>query len=421
MAPTGAAGLICLAWIRGRGSQIRGLAGACHPFSHRKEMALTIVETRAITGGVDTHADVHAAAALDPVGGLLGVREFPASPAGYARLLDWLGGFGTVCLAGIEGTGSYGAGLARYVSAAGVRVVEVDRSDRQDRHRQGKSDPLDAVSAARAAQSGRARGAPKGRDGAVEAIRALMVTRRSAARERTQTINQARALILAGPNDLRARFARHTPAALVAGIAALRPRPGDVVGYATRIALRELGRRVQFPGSQLARLDELIVPLVTVRAPACSPSTGSAPTPRHCCSSLRAIILDGSAPRPPGRTCALPPRSPPPQGKSPATGSTPAVAVRPATPYGGSRSPAWAPTRPPVPTSSAAPKKASPRRRSSAASRDTPPARSTRTCAPPRADAPSRGRPDPIFGCRTSLAFERFAGRPRVPSGLLTT
>ena len=104
-------------------------------------MTLTIVKTRAITGGVDTHADVHVAAALDPLGGLLGVREFPATPAGYARLLEWLGGFGTVCLAGIEGTGSYGAGLARHVAAAGVRVVEVDRSGRQDRRRAGKSRP----------------------------------------------------------------------------------------------------------------------------------------------------------------------------------------------------------------------------------------------------------------------------------------
>ncbi len=223
-------------------------------------MALTIVETRAITGGVDTHADNHVAAALDSIGGLLGVQEFPVSAAGYARLLGWLGGFGTVCLAGIEGTGSYGAGLARHVTAAGVRVVEVDRSDRQDRRRQGKSDPLDAVSAARAAQSGRARGAPKGRDGAVEAIRALMVAKRSAAGERTQTTSQARSLIVTGPDDLRARFARHTVAALVAELAALRPRPGDVVGYATRIALRELGRRAQFPGAQLERLDELIIP-----------------------------------------------------------------------------------------------------------------------------------------------------------------
>src|SRR5260221_10895421 len=158
-------------------------------------MAVTIVETlgqtRAITGGVDTHADVHVAAALDPLGGLLGVEEFPVTPPGYARLLGWLGGFGTVCLVGIEGTGSYGAGLARHLTAAGVRVVEVDRSDRQDRRRQGQSEPLDAVSAARAAQSGRARGAPKGRDGAGEAIRAPMVAKPSPRAERTQTINQA--------------------------------------------------------------------------------------------------------------------------------------------------------------------------------------------------------------------------------------
>jgi len=91
-------------------------------------MTVTIVETRAetraITGGVDTHAEVHVAAALDPVGGLLGVAEFPASPAGYAQLLGWLRGFGAVCLVGIEGTGSYGAGLTRHVTAAGVRVVE---------------------------------------------------------------------------------------------------------------------------------------------------------------------------------------------------------------------------------------------------------------------------------------------------------
>jgi transposase len=229
---------------------------------------MTIVEdARAITGGVDTHADIHVAAALDPIGGLLGVREFPATAAGYAELLGWLRSFGTVALAGVEGTGSYGAGLARYLAAAGVRVVEVDRPDRQDRARQGKSDPLDAVSAARAALSGRASGAPRGRDGAVEAIRALMVAKRSARAERTQAVNQARALIMTGPEELRARFARHSPAQLIAAIAALRPRPGDVPGHATRVALRELGRRARFLDGQLDRLDELIGPLVTARAP----------------------------------------------------------------------------------------------------------------------------------------------------------
>ena len=229
---------------------------------------MTIVEdARVITGGVDTHAGLHVAAALDRVGGLPGVQEFPATAAGYASLLGWLGGFGDIALVGVEGTGSYGAGLARHLAAAGVRTAGVDRADRRDRHRRGKPDPLDAVSAARAAQSGRASGVPKGRDGAVEAIRALMVAKRSARHERTQAINQARALIVTGPDGLRTRFAGHGPASLAEAIAALRPRPGDVPGYATRVALRELGRRVQFLDAQLERLDELIGPLVTARAP----------------------------------------------------------------------------------------------------------------------------------------------------------
>ena len=230
-------------------------------------MTTMVEDTRVITGGVDTHADMHVAAALDPVGGLLGVQEFPATAAGYASLLSWLRSFGTLAVAGVEGIGSYGAGLARHLAAAGVRVVEVDRPDRQDRARQGKSDPLDAVSAARAALSGRASGAPRGRDGAVEAIRALMVAKRSARAERTQAVNQARALIMTGPEELRARFAGHSTAALAAAIAALRPRPGDVPGYATRVALRELGRRVRFLDAQLGRLNELIGPLVSARAP----------------------------------------------------------------------------------------------------------------------------------------------------------
>jgi transposase len=203
-------------------------------------------ERQVVTGGVDTHSEIHVAAALDPLGGRLGIR---------------------VALVGVEGTGSYGAGLARHLAAAGIRVVEVDRADRQDRRRNGKSGPLDAVSAARAALSGRASGAPKGGDGAVEAIRALMVAKRSARSERTQAINQARALILTGADGLRDRFAGKRAPRLAEAIAALRPRSGDAAGYAVRTALRELGRRVEFLDAQIARLDDLIVPLVTARAP----------------------------------------------------------------------------------------------------------------------------------------------------------
>jgi transposase len=229
---------------------------------------MTIVEEKpAITGRVDTHSEIHVAAALDPLGGLLGTCEFPATAAGYASLLGWPGKFGDIALVGVEGTGSYGAGLARHLAAHGVRVVEVDRAGRQDRHRNGKSDPLDAVSAARAAQSGRASGIPKGRDGAVEAIRSLMVAKRSARHERTQANGQARALILTGPDELRARFAGKRAAALAEAVAALRPRPGDAAEYSLRVALRELGRRVEFPGAQIERLDDLIIPLVTACAP----------------------------------------------------------------------------------------------------------------------------------------------------------
>ena len=184
----------------------------------------------------------------------------------------------------MEGTGSYGAGLARYLAARGVRVVEVDRADRQERHRNGKSDPLDAVSAARAALSGRASGSPKGRDGAVEAIRALMVAKRSARHERTQAINQARALILTGPDELRARFAgqpRRRP-----GRGGRRPAapPGDAAEYSLRVALRELGparavpRRPDRPPGRADRPAGH-----RPRARACSASTASAPTPRPCC------------------------------------------------------------------------------------------------------------------------------------------
>jgi transposase len=250
----------------------------------------------------------------------------------------WRGWAGSgPCAWPIEGTGSYGAGLARHIAAAGVRVAEVDRSDRQDRRRAGKSDPLDAVSAARAAQSGRAAGAPKGRDGAVEAIRALMVAKRSARAGRTQTINQARALIVTGPDDLRARFARHTPADLVAELASLRPRPGATVGYATAIALRELGRRARFGDGQLERLDEFLIPLVTARAPALLALYGAGPPAlRPCCWSQLATIPNGCVRRPPGHTCAPPPPSQHPQGRSPATASTPAATARPTTPSTGS-------------------------------------------------------------------------------------
>ena len=231
---------------------------------------MTIVEgTRAITGGVDTHLEVHVAAALDPIGGLLGVKEFCTSRAGERELLGWLSGFGPVARIGVEGTGSYGASLGRFLAAAGVTVIEVDRPNRQARHRRGKSDPVDAIEAAHAAQGGRATGAAKSRDGNVEAIRALMVAKRSARSVRIKTLNQIRHLSFTAPEEIRARYKDITSRQGIATqVAVLRPRAGgDPVLYATKVAMRTLGRRVLALDDEMAALDALLTELVTATAP----------------------------------------------------------------------------------------------------------------------------------------------------------
>ena len=223
-----------------------------------------------VTGGVDTHLDLNVAAALDPVGGLLGVAEFPTTLAGHRELLGWLSGFGPVARAGVEGTGSYGAGLARFLRAAGVEVVEVDRPNRQARRRSGKSDPLDAIEAARAALSGRACGAAKSRDGNVEAIRVLVVAKRSARSAKIQTLNQIRHLSFTAPDQLRQRLAGVSRQQLAARAAALRPptvESADPVITATKTALRILGRRVLALDAEKARIDALLATLVTPTAP----------------------------------------------------------------------------------------------------------------------------------------------------------
>jgi transposase len=223
-----------------------------------------------VTGGVDTHLDLNVAAALDPVGGLLGVAEFPTTLAGHRELLGWLSGFGPVARAGVEGTGSYGVGLARFLRAAGVEVVEVDRPNRQARRRSGKSDPLDAIEAARAVLSGRACGAAKSRDGNVEAIRVLVVAKRSARSAKIQTLNQIRHLSFTAPDQLRQRLAGVSRQQLAARAAALRPpavESADPVITATKTALRTLGRRVLALDAEKARIDALLATLVTQTAP----------------------------------------------------------------------------------------------------------------------------------------------------------
>ena len=206
---------------------------------------MAIVETRLITGGVDTHLDVHVAAALDSNGGTLGVESFLTTTAGFAELHAWLIGFGTLDRVAVEGTCAYGAGLARFLRSAGVAVIEVDRPNRQARRRHGKSDTIDAVKAARAALSGRARGVGKTADGNVEAIRVLLVAFRSGREARTKCLNQLRHLGFCGPDDLRERFRGVGVDSLAQAAAALRPNSnGDHVVYATKLAMQTLGRRV---------------------------------------------------------------------------------------------------------------------------------------------------------------------------------
>jgi len=178
---------------------------------------MTIVEsTRPVTGGVDTHLDQHVAAALDANGALLGVESFPATTAGYRDLHGWLAGFGEVVAVGVEGTGAYGVGLTRFLHQVSVTVIEVDRPNRQVRRRHGKSDPLDAVEAARAALSGRASGIAKTADGNVEAIRVLLVAKRSARAARTKALTQIRHLGFCAPDGLRDQL-RDVPVTALAG------------------------------------------------------------------------------------------------------------------------------------------------------------------------------------------------------------
>ena len=198
-----------------------------------------------ITGGVDTHADTHVAAAVDHNGGLLGVESFPASETGYEDLLAWLVGFGELVRVGVEGTGSWGVGLARFLAEHDVMVVEVDRPNRQTRRKQGKSDPTDAVSAARAALSGTATVTPKSRNGRVEEMRVLLVARRSGREQRIQTLNQLRHLVFTAPEEIRVRFKDRPKTGLITEAANMRPRKDPTRSYIEPSGHQESGPTYQ--------------------------------------------------------------------------------------------------------------------------------------------------------------------------------
>ena len=225
-------------------------------------------QARLVTGGVDTHAEVHVAGMVDQAGRVLGTGEFPVSTAGYQAALAWMRGHGELVKVGVEGTGSYGAGLARYLAAEGVEVTEVIRPNRQARRRRGKSDTADAVAAALAALNGEASGTPKSGDGAAESIRTLQVARRGAVKARTQAGNQLRDLILTAPEQLREKLAAlATPRRVTL---AARFRPGDLASpaEAAKAAMAAVARRHQALTGEIAQLDTSLEALARHAAPA---------------------------------------------------------------------------------------------------------------------------------------------------------
>jgi len=222
-----------------------------------------------VTVGVDTHLDEHVAVALDHLGRRLDELTIPTTEAGYAELLRWAGALGDLGRVGVEGAGSFGAGLARFLRAEGVEVLEVGRPKRRDQHRSGKSDPIDAELAARAVLAGTAIGEAKNSEGTVEMIRVLRAARRSAVKARAQATKQLKALLVTAPGHLRDELRGLSTAKLVRRAAGFRPGnlPSDVAA-ATKLALRSVARRHQQLSEEIRELDGHLGRLVSGTAPA---------------------------------------------------------------------------------------------------------------------------------------------------------
>jgi transposase len=245
-----------------------------------------------VYGGVDTHADVHVAAAVDYAGRVLGTCSFPAAPDGYAQLLQWLRSCGELARAGVEGTGSYGAGLARHLAGQGVQVLEVTRPDRQRRRRNGKSDPVDAVSAAMAALRGEDCAVPKAQDGPAEALRALRAARRGAVKARTQAGNQLTALLVTAPEPIRVRLHGLRGGKLAAACTELAGAGRDGAAAAAMVtALASIARRWLDLDGEDCRLQAAMAGLVTSAAPGLLDLPGAGPL-----SAAALIITAGDNP-----------------------------------------------------------------------------------------------------------------------------
>jgi transposase len=222
-----------------------------------------------VVGGIDTHKDLHVAAVIDTAENILGTRSFSTTRAGYRAMVAWMRSYGDIARVGIEGTGSYGAGITRHLSDAEITVLEVDRPDRSDRRRKGKDDDLDAINAARAAARGQRTTIPKTKDGSVEALRVLRVTRANAVRERKNALQLLHMTIVASPEELRDQVRNLTRMQLIRTCAAWRPDTSNATDpvSAYRISMKSLARRFLELSDEIADLDELINPIVQALAP----------------------------------------------------------------------------------------------------------------------------------------------------------
>lgn len=217
-----------------------------------------------VFGGVDTHLDTNTVAVVDAHGRMLGHATFPATPLGYRQLHRWILGHGQVVRVGIEGTGSYGAGLARYLRSQKTTMIEVDRPDRKARRTRGKTDPLDAEAAARAVLNSTATGTPKDRDGNIEALRMLRITRRSAVKARAKAITQLKSLIVTAPAELREQLRHLSKAQLLKTCARLRPETDHIADplHAAKYALRSLAQRIAELTAEITAVEKHLEPLV---------------------------------------------------------------------------------------------------------------------------------------------------------------
>lgn len=223
---------------------------------------------RKIILGVDTHKDFHHAAVISALGEPVADRRFDATPDGYAELIGWATGHGIVLRAGVEGTGSYGAGLTARLRRLRIEVIEVIAPDKQERRLRGKTDRIDAYSAARAVLSMRASTVPKTRDGEVEAVRVLRTTRRALIAQRTKTINQLQGFLVSAPEQLRQKLSGLAGRKLATACSRLRDlATDDVVTGATKDALRSLGRRYLDLSVEADRFEKRIQTILTGYAP----------------------------------------------------------------------------------------------------------------------------------------------------------